>query len=289
MMTDQPSSGTFAIVVAHPGHELMVYHWIEKHQPIYCCLTDGSGGAATSRLSSTGRLLTEVGASAGPIYGRYTDKEIYRLLLDERVDVFVAVARELADTIERAGVDCVAGDAVEGFNPAHDICRLIVDGAVEIVRRRTGRDIRNYDFLLDGPSDSRRPDSLVIRLDEGALDRKLAAARDYVEMRSEVEAALDRHGRQAFATECLRPAATSLHVSRFEQELPYYERYGEKRVTEGRYSGVIRYRDHVRPVALAIEAAFDQTEPEPASDESTTIVASGLGKNGRTSSHRTYS
>ena len=274
MMTVPTSSRTYAIFVAHPGHELAVYHWIEKHQPIYCCLTDGSGGAATSRLSSTGRLLDDVGAQAGPIYGRYTDKEIYALLLDGRAEVFVELARELADAIDRAGVGCIAGDAVEGFNPAHDVCRLIIDGAVEMVRRTTGRDVWNYEFPLDGPPDAPRPDSLVIRLDDGALERKLAAAHDYVEMRAEVDAAIGRHGRQAFATECLRPAATRLQMSRFERELPYYERYGEKRVTEGRYTGVIRYRDHVRPVALAIDAAANQMAPGTLGGDATTIAVS---------------
>ena len=41
--------GRTAVVVGHPGHELMVYHWIESHRPLYCCLTDGSGGAAESQ------------------------------------------------------------------------------------------------------------------------------------------------------------------------------------------------------------------------------------------------
>ena len=254
MTTVTPHPSTVAIVVAHPGHELIVYHWMEEHHPIYCCLTDGSGGGATSRLSATTRLLNAVGASAGPIYGRYPDRQIYRLLLDGRVDVFVALAQELASALEEAGVDCVAGDAVEGFNPAHDVCRLIIDGAVLLVRRRTGREVRNYEFLLNSPHEPSRPGSIVVQLDEVALERKLTAARDYTEMRVEVEAALSRHGRQAFAMECLRPAATT-HASRFDHELPHYEHYGERRVTEGRYSEIIRYRDHVRPVAMAIEDA----------------------------------
>jgi hypothetical protein len=54
--------------------------------------------------------------------------------------------------------------------------------------------------------------------------------------------------------ECLRPVAT-VPASRFDEELPGYEHVGERRVTEGRYSEIIRYRDHVRPVALAIEDA----------------------------------
>ena len=56
--------------------------------------------------------------------------------------------------------------------------------------------------------------------------RKLAAARDYTEMRAEVEAAIGRYGRQAFAMECLRPAAPSSETLRFERELPDYERMG---------------------------------------------------------------
>lgn len=267
----------------------MVYHWIETHRPIYCCLTDGSGGAAASRLSSTSRLLDDVGAPVGPIFGRYTDKEIYRLLLDGRVEVFVALARELADALERSDVRCVAGDAVEGFNPAHDVCRLIVDGAVAIVQRTTGRDVRNYEFLLHGSPESPRPESLILRLDELSLERKLAAARRYVEMRAEVEAAIGRHGRQAFATECLLPAATTLHASRFEHEAPYYERYGEQRVSEGRYADVVRYRAHVRPVAIAIEEAANQLERDTAGEASTATMASALENDGRSSSQRTNS
>ena len=254
-MTDSPIPNTTALVVAHPGHELLVYHWIETHRPIYCCLTDGSGGAATSRLDSTTRLLDGVGASIGPLYGRYPDTEVYRLLLDGRVDAFVGMAEELAAAFARSGVNCIAGDAVEGFNPAHDVTRLIVNGAVQILRQRTGRDVRNYEFLLDGPPDLNHPGSVVVRLDEPALGRKLAAAHGYTEMRGEVEAAIGRYGRQAFAIECLRPATTASPTLRFEGELPYYERYGEKRVKEGRYAEIIRFRDHVRPVAVALAAA----------------------------------
>ena len=255
MTTVAPRPSTVAVVVAHPGHELVVFHWMAQHRPIYCCLTDGSGGDATSRLASTTRLLNTVGASIGPIYGRYSDKQVYQLLLEGRVDVFVALAEELAAVLGEAGVECVAGDAVEGFNPVHDVCRLIINGAVQIVARRTGRHVRNYDFLLNGMHEPSHPESIVVRLDEPSLERKLAAAHAYTEIRHEVEAALGRHGRQAFAMECLHPVAEDARVTRFEHETPHYEHFGERRVTEGRYSEIIRYSQHVRPVARAIETA----------------------------------
>jgi hypothetical protein len=248
---------TSAIIVAHPGHELRVFHWMEQARPLYCCITEGSGGAAASRLPSTTEVLRRVGATAGPIYGRYSDKDIYGLLLAGRRDIFVALAHELADALIAANVDRVAGDAVEGFNPTHDVCRFVIDGAVAIVRERTGREIRNDDFVLDAPPDSCpagvRATATWIHLDEAALARKIDAALRYPEMRGEVQAALARHGREAFATECLRPAATSVLLDAFDRVLPAYERFGEQRVREGRYAQIIRYRQHVLPVRAAIE------------------------------------
>jgi hypothetical protein len=247
-----------ALVVAHPGHELTVYHWVERHRPLFFSLTDGSGGSAASRIASTSHLLKQLGAPTGRIYGRYPDRDVYRLLLDRRLDVFVGLAKELAAALAEAGVECVTGDAAEGFNPVHDVCRFLVDSAVAMVRRETGRAVQNYDFALDTAPGSCpatvRAEALWLRLDEAAMERKLEAARAYPEMREEIEAAIQRFGRQAFAVECLRPAATRSVMARFESEAPVYERSGQIRVSEGRYHEIIRYREHVRPVCAALEA-----------------------------------
>jgi hypothetical protein len=253
--------GKAALIVAHPGHELMVYHWMERRRPLYFCLTDGSGGNATSRLASTTRLLDGAGARHGQLYGRYPDREIYRLLLEGRVDVFVGLANELADALTEARVDCVAGDAVEGFNPVHDVCRFLIEGAVAMVRRRTGRSLQNHDFVLEATPDTcpepLRSGALFMRLDDAAVARKLEAALAYPELRHEVSAALGRFGKRAFALECLRPAttATGLMIDQFEKEAPAYERSGETRVGEGLYHEIIRYRGHVLPVRTAIQEA----------------------------------
>jgi hypothetical protein len=239
----------------------MAYHWMERRRPLYFCLTDGSGGRATSRLASTARLLARVGARHGRLYGPYPDQQIYRLLLERRVDVFVNLANELAGALAEAEVDCVAGDAMEGFNPAHDVCRFLIDGAVAIVRHRTGRVLRNCDFVLEATPDTcpepLRERALFLRLDDVAVARKIEAALAYPELRHEVSAALSRFGKRAFALECLRPAAdaTRLMIDRFETETPAYERSGEMRVGEGAYREVLRYREHVRPVLTAIQEA----------------------------------
>jgi hypothetical protein len=246
-----------ALIVAHPGHELRVFRWMEEFRPIYCCITEGSGGNGTSRIASTGALLHKVGVTPGPIYGRYPDKEVYRLLLNGNVEVFAQLANELADFLVSTGITYVAGDAVEGFNPVHDVCRFVIDGAVERVRRRTGHVLQNFDFVLDGKPDS-CPESLrsgVTRLDldEDALDRKIEAAFAYRELREEVDLALARFGRGAFGVEYLRPTMTRIMLEQFNRELPAYEQYGQRRVDERRYDEIIRYRQHVLPVRQAIE------------------------------------
>lgn len=235
-----------AVVVAHPGHELVVHRWMELHRPIYFCLTEGSGGAGSPRIESTDRLLKRVGAVHGSIYGRFSDKETYQLLLDGRVDVFVALANELAEELAGAGVTCVAGDAMEGFNPVHDICR----GLIDAVARRAGIE-RNFEFSLHAPAGS---DGMVIELDPDALDRKIAAAREYRGLRDEVEAALAREGVAAYATERLCPSTRRKKMSEFAVTPPSFEAFGEQRVGEGRYREVIRYRRHVLPVLSALEA-----------------------------------
>jgi len=60
---------------------------------------DGSGGNAASRLPSTLRVLERIAATRGPLLGRYPDQEVYRLLLDQRLDVFVGLGRELAQAL----------------------------------------------------------------------------------------------------------------------------------------------------------------------------------------------
>lgn len=246
-----------AVIVAHPGHELVVYRWMELHQPLYFCLTEGSGGVGSSRIESTNRLLQHVGTVPGPIHGRFSDKEAYRLLLDKRVDVFLALLEELTESLDAAEVTCVAGDAMEGFNPVHDVCRALIDAAVARIATRRGRVVRNYEFPLHNELKTEDADdgALVIDLDAEALDRKLAAAREYPEMRDEVEAALARFGVTGFASERLSPSSLRARMNEFTVTRPHYEEFGEKRVGEGLYREVIRYREHVLPVLSALQGA----------------------------------
>jgi hypothetical protein len=142
---------------------------------------------------------------------------------------------------------------MEGFNPGHDVCRVLIDSAVAMVQARTGRAIENYEFAVhNNPATDTEGALIRLDLDDSAFDRKIAAAIAYREIKDDVQDALDRFGRDAFAVECLRPSSTRTMLQRFETTPPRYESIGESRVREGRYREVVRYREHVSPVFRAL-------------------------------------
>lgn len=241
------------LMIAHPGHELRVHGWIEKERPLVLVLTDGSGPQGRSRLASTTRLLIQLGAEPGPVFGRLPDCALYEALLAGDHALFSGLADEIADTLIRTGTTLVAGDALEGYNPSHDVCRMLLDTAVSHVEARTGRAIANHAILLAGAPGSESAGSVVLVLDDAALERKRAAALAYEEMRSEVEPALARHGLEAYRREVLVP------IRRFDwtpaEQPPFYERHGEVRVAAGLYRRVIRFSEHLAPLGAALAAA----------------------------------
>jgi len=153
-------------------------------------------------------------------------------------------------------VDYVVGDAAEGYNPTHDVCRLLIDAAVDRVARVRGHRLHSYAFPLVGAPDSGvilGPGRIELKLDDDALVRKLDAARGYDELADEVENTLRTQGAGAFRREILGPGAGGDGLA--PRTPPYYERHGERRRAEGVYTRVIRFREHVLPVARALRGA----------------------------------
>jgi hypothetical protein len=271
------SPDTAAIVVAHPGHEVRVHGWLEQQRPLVFVLTDGAGRAGTPRIASTAEYLKKFGMRPGCIFARFTDMEVYSLVLAHDFEQFIGLSEELAGALVEAGVGRVVGDASEGYNTTHDIFRLVTNAAVEIASRAARREIANYDFPVvyrpDHCPEQLRSRSIWLHLDDEAFARKLAAAfefypelaaetRDslrgdatetvasYFNLNDDAHAATELAGLDMFRVECLRP------VSRgdlpFDTAKPFYELQGETQVAEGFYADVIRYREHLAPLADAL-------------------------------------
>ena len=175
----------------------------------------------------------------------------------QRFDVFCRLAGDLAESLLRHEIRAVIGDASDCYNPAHDVCRLLIDAAVQLVHERSGRRLHNYDFVLIGRPDAGIAElsgpALCFELNAKELRRKLAAAQDYPELAGEIAMALDQFGADVFRREYLRPVTRLGCVAPAEGQTPYYETYGAQRVAAGQYEEVIRYRAHLLPLAQRLQ------------------------------------
>lgn len=276
-------NGRAALIVAHPGHELAVYGWLRHARPSVFVITDGSGRDGEPRIDSTAELLEAAGAEpALPLFGAYREVEIYAALLEGRCSLFLELAEELARQLVAGDYRMVAGEAAEGFQPTHDICRLVVDAATELASRELGRPLPGYDFVLfsrqaDCPP-GRREEAVWIELDDSELEHKLQVARDYRELAAEFHAAvtgdysavlrdfpelveaaagsIGRMGAEAYGVECLRRVPPGLQPAGCERR-PFYELYGEALRRAGRVERVIRFEEHLQPVGEALARRLD--------------------------------
>ncbi len=195
----------------------------------------------------------------GLIYGRFTDIDIYKAVLDSDFQVFTTLTEELTHELVKDRIAYVVGDAIEGYNPAHDVCRMVINAAVELARCRHGHEIANFDFLLVGdPSAGSESDQAIcLRLEANTHSEKLAAAAAYPELTMDVGQALGSFGAEAFHVEYLRPVDNSGLDAGLFDDPPFYEQYGEKRVSEGYYSHVLRHRQHMVPLSEALNSYVD--------------------------------
>ncbi len=250
------------LVIGHPGHELRVYGWIVRTSPLVCILTDASGNDCVPRLAESLALLQTLEAKIGPICGEVTDRQMYAHVLGCNYRFFEDLCERLADVIIATGADVVASDAVEGYNPTHDLCEALTRNAVALANRAQCRRVQHYTFPLMGdPRPQAQSSWLEIELSVRCFQQKLRTARDYAckgggSLQKELEDTLHEFGEQAFAREYLFMATGSDNLPErlFQSAKPYYESYGDAQVAAGRYSSIIRFREHVAPLMRHLDA-----------------------------------
>jgi hypothetical protein len=273
-------------------------------------LTDGGGRSNEPRLERTTEVLARAGATPGAIYGRLADLDVYSSILNGDAELFASIVEELCQAFVNERIEYVVGDAAEGYNVTHDICRVMIGAAVEMAERRYDHRVQNFDFAVVGPPeecpDEVRDEAIWLQLDDDAFNRKIDAARSYTpKLATDIEAALggapfrgvfrfsqpqlagdvdvevstsvragvafypvlkkkheelmDGVPLDAFRVECLRPV-DNLSATQRTNAIPFYEFYGEKLVAAGRYEQVIRYEEHMLPLARAIQALAEREE-----------------------------
>jgi hypothetical protein len=240
------------LIVAHPGHELRLFDWMERERPLVFILSDGSGGAQSSRLGYSASAIRAAGATLIEGSAQRSDREWYAAILAGDIAAFT----ETADTITAAAlainVPLVVSDAADGYNPLHDLCQAIGSAVVA----RIARDSTPPRFLVSPATQSAMGNEAIAwKLEDEAVRRKRLAMSAYTPLTEEIARLLVEEP-NALSTE-------RLLVTTFdwpENWTPGWEAFGRKRVNEGRFAVHITYRDHVLPIAKSFATTARKVE-----------------------------
>lgn len=227
---------------------------MKANAPVVYVLTDGGGRRHADRTLASRALMAEAGATCGPVFGRLTDHAFYQAVLQRDERLFIGLLEEVADDIAARGLTTVVGDAAEGYNPAHDLCRAMADFVTELVSLRLRRPIANYAVSLaewDERLAAKDRSCIRMSLSDSEHAAKIEACRGYPGLNADVEAAIAAKGEGYFRDELVTLAPAGGFPL---PPAPLYERIGEERVRDGCYSQVIRYADHVAPLVRAMQA-----------------------------------
>jgi hypothetical protein len=239
-----------AMIVAHPGHELLLHHWMEIDRPIVFALTDGSGGHGEDRCAVSLRTIQSAGASVGPVFGLAPDKRWYAAILAGEYGLFDQASRLIAAACRNAGVRRIVTDPIEFYNPMHDLCNALAVGIVRSLRGGGATDVELFDYAIEYPDLRSGPAAMEFSLTDEALRRKLGAIASYMPIAAEA----DRHA-EAFRNHACERFYALDTMGQWPLKLaeePFYEQFGRRRISDGVYRQLITYHAHVRPMAVAL-------------------------------------
>ncbi len=254
-MDSPPADSNAALILSHPGHELRVLGWVEMAKPLVIILTDGSGHSVAPRIDLSREVLHEAGARIATLFGDFADRQVYEAILNQDTAFFIAIQTRITELLKSHRIDFVAGDAIEGYNPSHDLCRVLIDNSV----RSLTTEFPSYEFpLIAHPAIwSEQAGALCYQLSPEKQQWKLDRITSYAQsvggqLLTEVQEGLAKAGAGTLASEWFTPSRSTASLKDFEHSPPYYEQHGNQRVRAGLYENTIRFNEHIRPLLEAL-------------------------------------
>ncbi|WP_146203919.1 hypothetical protein [Aminobacter sp. AP02] len=232
------------LLLAHPGHELRIFHWMERVRPVVCILTNGSGGNQSSRTRYSRETLAAAGAEPGPVFCQMSDRDWYDAILARDAVPFRNVANVIFETVKNEPLVTVVADAVDGYNPVHDLTSAVGEALSARLTAAGATVTHLVSAAIPGIAGDCK---IEVVLDPAARERKVAAIRAYTPLAEEARRIFEE-APESFGREVLMRQEFDW-PERFE---PQWETFAKERISTGRYANLITYRDHVLPIARAI-------------------------------------
>jgi hypothetical protein len=246
------------VVFSHPNHELSVYGLLKRLRPDVVYLTDGGG---EDRLSETRAGLSRIGLLDRARFLNHSEASFYDALLDRDVAFYRRVADEVRRVVDEVRPEQVLCDAVELYNPVHDMTLPIVDAAlagcdaevleVPLVWQRAGD---GESYVIQRVPPARRATRLEARLTDDELDAKVHAREHvYTLLRGQMGPPLTGLPPSYLAQEEVMPRDGAFPTPGADVALRYEWRAHRLR-ERGEVDRVITLRDHYVPVTSALRA-----------------------------------
>ncbi|SRR6266436_1114907 len=245
------------VVFSHPNHELAILGLLQRLRPRIVYLTDGGG---RKRVSETEEGLASIGLLNQATFLNYAEYTFYDSLLACDYMFFKNISDQvgaLLDCYRPAQILC---DAVEFYNPIHDLTFAIVRGALQSkdetpvfeVPLAYQKSMRPGDYEIQRLPASRRKDQIETQLTEDELDNKLKA-RDhiYTSLLNQMGPLISKLSRDHLGLEVVAPAIPSLPKLSGDRILRYEWR-AELLRSLGKIQNAITYSQHYAPMASAL-------------------------------------
>lgn len=115
------------MVFSHPNHEIAVLGTIARLKPCIVFLTDGGG---EDRMAQSRQGLSSYVKPENLHFLRHSEASFYDALVGHDVALLSSVAEQVRDVIVDMNAEAAYCDAVEFYNPVHDIALPIVRAAL---------------------------------------------------------------------------------------------------------------------------------------------------------------
>lgn len=249
------SLGKTDFVLAHPGHELRLFRWLELLKPRVSILTSGSRqGESMDRLAASRALVASVGGEIGPLHGVTLDRDLYRLIMDGDPTPFAGWIDRLRDAWIASPPATVVTDSWQFYSVAHDLTHLMARVAIAEATAATGRAIECLEYPVVPQSMVERRNGPVVHsvvLDEAGMQRKVATASAYPDIAGELAELIALAGLAGLCEETLHRPGPLDGLVPDEGTKPLFETFGEQRREAGLFSDVLRWR-HLEPIVTAL-------------------------------------
>lgn len=240
-------------VFGHPNHEIAILGTLARLQPAVIYLTDGGGEA---RVAQTKSALASLGMAEKAVFLNHSEESFYQALLNRDAGFFIDIAETVKALLDARKPRQILCDAVEFYNPVHDVTAPMVHLAarelpdatifeVPLVYQQEGPGER---YILQGVPAALAGDSVTFHLSDEELALKIAARDEiYTLLTEQMGPLLCDPPAEAFRSEQIFPSRIADAAPGNGRALRYEWR-ARKLLEDGEIDEAITYSDHFVPV-----------------------------------------